>query len=310
MIYGSAFNPPSDDVMESADRVCATLTKMGIDTAHLEQVEPIRERHGNRLLRIALDRSSYVLKLFGDPDASREVGAYALLGDLGVPTLCVIARTNDALLLEDLEVSKRVRLAGENDVGKAEVGVALAAWYRALHDAGSRLMRDENEPSCLWRETDELTDESILEMAKKVRGSDQSRWEALADNIERIKKAAMTLDETVTYNDFHWTNLALSRNEKPIRAVVFDYHLLGLGLRYSDCRNATGVLGPDAADAFWSAYGKTDPREKTLDGLLAPLYALVEAFRRPKFPSWAEASLKLAETEEIHGRLDRVMEVL
>ncbi len=295
---------------ESADDVCATLAKMGFDTSHLEKVEPIQERHGNRLFRIALEGSSYILKVFGDPDASREVGAYALLKDLGVPTLRVIARTNDALLLEDLEVSKHLRPAGEDDIGKAEVGVALAAWYRALHDTDSRLWTGQPGPSFLRREIDELTPASILEVASKVRGSDQSKWVTLADNIDRIKNAAMTSAETLTYNDFHWTNLALSRNEKPIRAVVFDYHLLGLGLRYSDCRNVTGSLGPDAADAFRSAYGETDPREKTLDDLMAPLYALVEAFRRPRFPSWAEASLELAETEEIHSRLDRVMEVL
>ena len=296
--------------MESADDVRAALVDMGLDTAHLGKVEPIQERHGNRLFRIILEDSSCVLKVFRDPNTSREVGAYALLKDLGVPTLRVIARTNDALLLEDLKVSKHLRLAGEDDVGKAEVGVALAVWYRALHDAGARLRTGQTEPSFLWREIDELTSGSILEVASKVGSSDQSVWTTLADNIDRIKKAAMTSDETLTYNDFHWTNLALSRDEKPIRAVVFDYHLLGLGLRYSDCRNVNGALGPDAADAFRSTYGETDPREGILDDLMAPLYVLVEAFRRPKFPSWAEASLKLAETREIHSRLTRVMEIL
>lgn len=296
--------------MGSAGDVCAILAKMGTDAARPGEVEPIRERHGNRLFRIALDGSSYVLKVFGDPDAAREVRAYALLEDLGVPTLRVIARTSDALLLEDLEVSERLRLAGEDDAGKAEVGVAIAAWYRALHDAGSRFRTGRTEASFLWREIDELTAGSILKVASRVRGSDRSAWITLADNIDRVKNAAMSSAETLTCNDFHWTNLALSRDEKPVRAVVFDYHLLGLGLRYSDCRNVTGALGPDAAAAFRSAYGETDPGEKILDDLLAPLYALVEAFRRPRFPSWAEASLDLAETGEIHGRLDRVMEIL
>ena len=102
----------------------------------------------------------------------------------------------------------------------------------------------------------------------------------------------------------------LFRIVKPIRAVVFDYHLLGLGLRYSDYRNVTGSLGPVAADAFRSAYGETDPREKVLDDLMAPLCALIEAFRRPGFPSWAEESLKLAESGEIHNRAERVMGML
>ena len=95
-----------------------------------------------------------------------------------------------------------------------------------------------------------------------------------------------------------------------MRAVVFDYDLLGLGLRYSDCRNVTGALGDGAAAAFRAAYGETDPVEEILDHLLAPLYALVEAFKRPKFLSWAKQSLELATTGEIHTRLAHVMHIL
>ena len=294
---------------EFPDDVGPTLARMGADSSRLGKVQPIQERHGNRLFRVALEGSSCILKVFGDRDANKEVWAYSLLEDLGVPTLRVIARTNDALLLDDLEASKHFRLAEEDDVGRAEVGAALAAWYRALHDSGSNWRAGQTEPLSLPREIDKLTAESILEVASKVRGSDQSRWTVLADNIDRIKNAAVTFEETLTFNDFHWTNLALSR-ENPVRAVMFDFHLLGVGLRHSDCRNVTGALGQDAADTFRSEYGETDPREKTLDDLLAPLHALVEAFRRPRFPSRAGASLELAETGEIHSRFDRVMEAL
>ena len=299
-----------DEKIESAPDVGPALDEMGFDTARLEKVEPIPKSHWNRLFRISMRGSSYVLKVFGDPRASREVGAYALLMDLGVPTLRMVARTNTAILLEDLAASRQLRLAREEDAGRAEVGVALAAWYRALHDAGSRLGTARVDLSFLWREIDELTAGSILEIASKVGGSDRSRWATLADHIDRVRAAAMTSAETLTYNDFHWTNLALSREAKPTSAVVFDYHLLGLGLRYSDYRNATGSLGPDAAAAFRSTYGKTDPRERILDDLMAPLYSLVEAFRRPRFPSWGKASLELAETGEIHRRFERVMEIL
>ena len=230
--------------------------------------------------------------------------------DLGVPTLRVVARTNTAILLEDLAASRQIRLAREEDAGRAEVGVALAAWYRALHDAGSRLGTARVDLSFLWREIDELNAGSIMEVASKVGGSNRSRWATLANNIDRVKDAAKASSETLTYNDFHWTNLALSREEKSTSAVVFDYHLLGLGLRYSDYRNATGSLGPDAAAAFRSTYGETDPRERTLDDLMAPLYSLVEAFRRPRFPSWGRASLKLAEAGEIHRRFEKVLDIL
>ena len=296
--------------IESVRDVGPVLEEMGIDTNHPEKVEPIPKSHWNRLFRISLGGSSYVLKVFGDPHASREAGAYALLMDLGVPTLRVVARTNTAILLEDLAASRQIRLAREEDAGRAEVGVALAAWYRALHDAGSRLGTARVDLSFLWREIDELNAGSIMEVASKVGGSNRSRWATLANNIDRVKDAAKASSETLTYNDFHWTNLALSREEKSTSAVVFDYHLLGLGLRYSDYRNATGSLGPDAAAAFRSTYGETDPRERTLDDLMAPLYSLVEAFRRPRFPSWGRASLKLAEAGEIHRRFEKVLDIL
>lgn len=303
--------PESDDLTDFTEIARAALVKMGFNTAHQDRVDPIRDKHGNRLFRIILDGSSYILKVFGEPVASREMCAYSLLEDLGVPTLEVIARTDDALLLEDLEVSDHLRLAHEEDIGKPEVGVALAEWYRALHDAGSTVRFGvDPRSSFLRREIDVLTPASILEIAARVSGTDWTEWSMLAGNIDRIKDAMMASEETLTYNDFHWTNLALSRNGKPPRVVVFDYHLLGLGMRYSDCRNVTGSLGPDAVDAFRSAYGETDRREEVLDELVAPLCALVEAFRRPGFPSWAVASLELAETGEIHSRLDRAIEVI
>lgn len=298
-------------VTESEEIARASLEKMGFDTTRLRRVVPIRERHGNRLLQIILERSPYILKVFRDPEASSEIRAYSLLEDIGVPTLHVIAKTNDALLLEDLEVSDHLRLAHEEDIGKPEVGVALAEWYHALHDAGSTVRLGVDRRSLfLRREIDALTPASILEVAARIGSSDTTKWSMLAANIDRIRNAVMASAETLTYNDFHWTNLALSRNERPISAVVFDYHLLGMGMRYSDCRNVTGSLGPDAADAFRSAYGETDRREKVLDELVAPLCALVEAFRRPGFPSWAKASLELAESGEIHSRLDRAIEVI
>ena len=209
--------------------------------------------------------------------------------------------------------SRILQPAGSSDLParRTQAGQKLeSAWYRALHDAGSRQGTARVDLSFLWREIDELTAGSIMEVASKVGGSDRPRWVTLADHIDTVKAAAMTSAETLTYNDFHWTNLALSREAKPTSAVVFDYHLLGLGLRYSDYRNATGSLGPAAAAAFRATYGKTDPREKILDDLMAPLHSLVEAFRRPRFPSWGRSSLELAESGEIHHRFERVLDIL
>ena len=299
-----------ENPIETSADVCAALGRLGLDASKLCKATTIHRRHGNRLYRITLGGASYILKVFGDADASREVRAYALLKEIGVPTLAAIATADDALLLEDLEVSYRFRLAAADDVAKPEVGAALAAWYRALHRAGSRLTADQVGPLLSRREIDDVTPTAILAVASRVGGPDHSRWMTLANNIDRVKDATKRLSQTLNYNDLHWTNLALSRVEEPITAVVFDFHLMGLGLRYSDCRNAASALGPDAAGAFWDEYGEIDPLERTLDDVTAPLYALVEALQRPKFPSWAEPSLKLAQTGGIHSRLERALEVL
>lgn len=92
-------------------------------------------------------------------------------------------------------------------------------------------------------------------------------------------------------NDFHWTNLALSRKSGPgMEAVVFDYDLLGVGTRYSDVRNVVGSLSGAAVTGFREVYGGVDPGEQTLDRPLATLYALVSAARMAAFPKWDEES--------------------
>lgn len=82
-------------------------------------------------------------------------------------------------------------------------------------------------------------------------------------------------------------------------AVVFDYHLVGVGMRFSDCRNVTGSLGLAARSAFWDEYGQVDPREEIIDRPLAVIHSLVVAAKLPKFPRWATASRELV----ANGRL-------
>ena len=43
------------------------LRRMGFDTSQVAHGHILQERHGNRLSRIQIGNSSYILKLFGDP---------------------------------------------------------------------------------------------------------------------------------------------------------------------------------------------------------------------------------------------------
>jgi len=114
-----------------------------------------------------------------------------------------------------------------------------------------------------------------------------------------------------TYNNFHWTNLALSRDSlSHQRALIFDYHLLEHGMRASDYRNVSGVLGEAARAAFQTEYGPVDEREAVLDAPVAVLYALHEALRWPQLPHWALSLVNEVTTGELEAMLRRAIVVI
>jgi len=270
----------------------------------------MRQKHGNRLYRVKCGQRSFVLKWFGRPAQAPEVRSYALLQRIGVPALPVYAQTENALLLEDLAVSSTWRLAEEVDVERPETGTAVANWYLTLHARGEGLLAGSaRTPGFLRREADELDSNSILETGKKLGLAHNPVWKLAAGHIQSLKDAMRSLPETLNYNDFHWSNLALSR-DRPLRAVVFDYHLLGIGPRYSDYRNVVGSLGHRAAQAFWEVYGPVDEREAILDTPVSILYSLQVACRRPRLSGWARRSMERVESGQLERSLVRALEVV
>ena len=286
------------------------VAALGLDQTEVTSVELIHEKHGNRLYRVKSGARTFVLKWFVGP--STEARSNALLERLSVPTLPVYGRTEDALLLEDLADSALWRLAKKEDVERSETGAAVASWYLSLHSAGQDLLTDPvRTPSFLNREIDALDAGSIVEAGKRLDSADNHVWKLAADQIEVLKGAMQSLPETLNYNDFYWGNLALSRRREPsLQVIVFDYHLLGIGLRYSDCRNVVGSLGDQAASAFWEVYGPVDEREMLLDEPTSVLFALVDALRRSRFPSWAQDCLRKAQSGELERSLRRALEVI
>jgi hypothetical protein len=273
---------------------------------------PFHEKHSNRLFRVQCGGRSFVLKSFGDSAQAVEARSYALLERYGVPTLPVHGRTENALLLEDLAVSPTWRLADEADVERPETGVAIARWYRALHAAGRELLAAPTGiPNFLEREADALDPATVIGIGQKLRLADNPVWKLAADHIEALKQAMRSLPETLNYSDFHWTNLALSRRtEPPLRAVVFDYHLLGIGPAYSDCRNVVGSLGEQAESAFWEAYGPVDEREAILDAPVSVLFSLSVAMQRPRLPKWAHACVEKAKNGDLGNSNRLALEIL
>jgi len=95
-----------------------------------------------------------------------------------------------------------------------------------------------------------------------------------------------------------------------VRAIVYDYHQLGLGLAYSDCRSVSGSLSGFARSAFWETYGAPDEREAVLDAPVSVLVALKIAVQRPRFPKWAEGLLETVRSGDLEKSLRRALEIL
>jgi hypothetical protein len=270
------------------------LEELDLEPSRVAAIETLSERHGYRVWRMAVDGEQRILKWLPADAATREIGGYELLHRCGVPTLPVYGQSDCALMLEDLASSSTWRLADARDVDSPNVAAAIADWYCALHMEGEKLLASDC-PGFLRRETDELTPDAISRAARSLRLADAP--------VRHLAVKHIALSCTFNYADFHWTNLALSRAD-PVAAVVFDYDKLGIGMRYSDCRNVMSSLGPAAREAFGQRYGKCDEREMVIDRPLACLYALVVASRLPSFPKWAEESRCRA----LNGELERELE--
>jgi hypothetical protein len=83
---------PIDQSMANPERtghhdVLGVIQEFGFEVTQLGRIELLHKRHGNRLYRVVLREDNYILKVFGDDDAAREVRGYRLLQNLGVPTL-------------------------------------------------------------------------------------------------------------------------------------------------------------------------------------------------------------------------------
>jgi len=284
----------------------------------------LRDAHGHRVYRIDVGGRSAILKLAADPAdvaIGNEQASYALLDRLGVPVLQVLGTGQGWLLLEDLDASPTHRLASEEDMSDCAVGAAVAGWYGSLHRAGRELLAAREAPGFLTRETDPLTPSSILLTARLLGQAEAGVWRLAAESIDALKAQLERLPTTLTYNDFDVGNLALRRELASGRrmarevpqapgAVVFDYHLLGIGLAYSDVRNVRGSLRGDAREAFLAAYGPTDTQEELLDRPLSVLVGLHEAARRERLPRWAEPLLQSVMTGQLERDLRALVEYL
>ena len=276
------------------------LARMGL---RLPDFSLIREKGGVSLYRVEAEKKRYVLKILSQPQDRREIANYRLLNRLGVPTLPLLRATDRAILLPDLETDPAFRLGRAEDLSSPDTAKALARWYKALHRAGAALPR-KDLPG--YDESDEITPENMAAVAEKTGTQDNPLWAALEEGFPALRRAIDALPRTLTYNDFYWTNLAVSRDGSG--ALMFDYNLLGKGLAWGDLRNVTCALSPEAAAAFLAEYHpKGMEAQAAADAVIAPLVTLHAACAQDAFPEWAAGSLAELKSGKILESLEEFL---
>ncbi|MTI70537.1 MAG: hypothetical protein FH751_09840 [Firmicutes bacterium] len=287
------------------EEVYKELYKFGLLESKNIDLQEIRNKDGIFLFRVIYKNKHYVMKYFLKKEYTREIKNYSILKELNIPTIKVFAYTDRALLLEDLEISKRYRLGKERDLSDIEVAKALAIWYISLHKKGTKYItkKDNN----LYKESNIITRDNITLIRNSSNTKDKTVWKLILDNFDSILNKVDNLEQTLTYNDFYWTNLVVGKDKK--EAIMFDYNFLGIGFRYSDIRNVCSSLSKEAGEVFIKEYGEIDETEKIIDDGLSILVTLIFAYKRPKFPEWAQNSLNSVYNGELEKVIKKILDL-
>jgi hypothetical protein len=257
------------------------LNKMNIK--HIALTE-IRSKDTVLVFRVTVcDNVSFILKYFEKESDHREIGNYEILRTLGIQTLAIISKTDCALLMEDIEQSKDYRLGIAEDMNDPSVMAVLAEWYKILHKNGKAYVSEHGKS--MYDETDCITLENIITIAKKTNTVDLPAWTFIESNFEEIKRRIMLVQRTLTYNDFYYSNLIVAKDKST--AFMFDYNLLGKGYVYADIRNVTYLLGESAKTAFFEKYGAFDESERLIDDVASAITTLFFACKNEIMPNWA-----------------------
>ena len=270
--------------MNIENKVYNELNKLGLSNLNDIKIKEIRNKDGVFLFRIIDNKNTYVLKYFLKDEYKREITNYKLLKKLGIKTIRDYGYTDNAILLEDLESNKKYRLGIDEDLKDKEVAKALAAWYIELHNKGVNFTKDNK--NIFYSEVDQIDIKNIKFIRLKSNTMDNTVWDLILNNFEIIKEKIYSLEQTLNYNDFYWTNLVVIKDKS--EAFMFDYNFLGVGFRYSDIRNVRLSLSKEAGDVFIKEYGDINTKEEIIDNFTAIIITLIFSYKKEVFPSWGK----------------------
>lgn len=277
------------------------LETMGFSPKGLTE---IRSKDGVHVWRFVDGSRRLVIKVLERQADRRELANYALLQQLGLQTLPVLAATEKSLVLPDLQFDPGYRLGEEADLRDPLVAAALGHWYRQLHGLGRSWVRDHGREQ--YDEADLLTAEN-LELVRQRTGTEAAPfWSALCAKWAAFSACVQAAGKTMTYNDFYYTNLVVARDRSA--AFPFDYNWMGKGCVLADLGNVTYYMDDRAKAAFYEAYGPVEDEDRDYDAVVSPLVTLVQACRAEALPPWAEAEIEKLRSGELLRALERFLE--
>ena len=264
------------------------LTSLRYKNISIDKI--LSNKDGIIVFKATLDSSKCVVKYFENKEYRREIDNYKLLRRLNIKTISLLNSTEDLIVLEDIDYSQKYRLATIDDMNDLEVSKALAKWYKLLHQKGKDYLKESNVT--LYSEYQYFTKEVFKVIKEKTNTSNLSVWDKIEQKYDLIINKLNSLEKTLTYNDFYYTNLIVSFDKK--EAFMFDYNLLGEGYIYSDIRNVLYSLGEDARNAFINEYGIYENElEVKLDNIISVITTLYFASLKETFPSWGKEYLEI-----------------
>jgi len=292
--------------MKISPQTQEALSAMGLEQARLEL---LRDKDGVALYRVYPAQGSMVLKVFEQEAYAREIDCYELLASLGIQTIKVLAKTGRALLMEDLLNSDSFRLGKETDCSDPGVMGNLGAWYRQLHGKGRPYLAAQTDPRRFYSELDEFTQDNIQQAPLWTQTAENPFWNRLTASYDAIEAWLLQAEMTLCYNDFHWDNLAVSKDDSS--AFMFDYNFLGRGLAASDLSNALCFSDEQGKAAFMAAYQlNISPQERVMESLLSPVTSLLIAMRQNRKPAWAQEIIKGIISGELNSLLSEALAMI
>ena len=274
------------------------LKKYGIEEA---QISCLSDKDGILVYQLASGGQHYVLKYFVKEDYQREIYYYQLLNKLAIKTINIYGHTDKSILMENINFNEDYRLANKEDLEVKEIIVSLADYYHELHDKGKVFLRGD-EAVNLYSEFKSIDEESILFLKEASGYENEAFWKALPIFLAKWLPYYES-HKTLTYNDFFYGNLIISKNLR--EAFVFDYNLMGEGLAYFDISNVMSGLNEEMRAVFIKHYGYIANTETHINHVVSHMFALIRAYKRDSFPAWAIESKELLLSGEMAQFLEK-----